>query len=124
MLLYHTLVPPELNKIQNTHFTVTAGHRFHFICEVVRSSDRLSRNWIHDGRDLDGCDNGICANGDYLNFTRVEANHNGTYVCNVTNQWGSDTLNFTLNVLGKSVDKHCMLQNLFATLCVHVCTLL
>lgn len=93
------VVRPDAIVTPHEH-TVVVGDHTHFTCQVLQGSEPFTITWKREGQDT--LPDGAHANGDVLDFTSVGAMHNGTYICIVTNDWGSVEQSAILNVQGKS----------------------
>ena len=93
----NTVVPPSA-EIEAPTENIVAGSLVRFRCRVTQGTEPLNVLWHY--KDHSGLPEGAKNESDILTFTDVQPQHNGIYICNVTNSWGSVELSATLSVQG------------------------
>lgn len=93
------------NTVKNKNYTTTVGTSFKFIVKVDAYPQPVHYEWFHDETEIvnDTKHSVIFSQKEaMLRIPNVNIRDNGIYMLRATNSKLTETLNFTLNVLGKS----------------------
>ena len=101
------LKPYVMKEIQVNH---SEGEKIQLTCEA-EGVPRPVVTWYKDGREYHGSKVAppVISPGPYnykIQIISADHNHEGVYMCNVSNAFGWKTYNYTIKIVGKCVERY------------------